>query len=235
MSEMKDFVYQTARMLPAILLLDTSASMFENNKIGAMNSAVRDMLASFKSYSNTIASISIAIITFGGSSARVHLPMTAIDDLDLTAFQDMEAHGMTPMGEAVSIAKTMIEDKEQIPSRAYRPTVVLVSDGMPNDRWEAPMDEFKSDGRSAKCYRMAMGIGVDHGSDPYNVLLRFTGDAEQIFDASDATEIGKFFRYVTMSTTSRIKTADPNHIPSMEEVFSQPESESGEVDDDFPF
>ena len=142
---------------------------------------------------------------------------------------------MTPMGEAVSIAKTMIEDKEQIPSRAYRPTVVLVSDGMPNDRWEAPMDEFKSDGRSAKCYRMAMGIGVDHGSDPYNVLLRFTGDAEQIFDASDATEIGKFFRYVTMSTTSRIKTADHNHIPSMEEVFSQPESESGEVDDDFPF
>ena len=87
MSEMKDFVYQTARMLPVILLLDTSASMFENNKIGAMNSAVRDMLASFKSYSNTIASISIAIITFGGSSARVHLPMTAIDDLDLTAFR----------------------------------------------------------------------------------------------------------------------------------------------------
>lgn len=191
MSEMKDFVYQTARTLPVILLLDISGSMFENNKIGAMNSAVRDMLTSFKNYSNTIASISTAIITFGGSSARVHLPMTVVDELDLTALQDMDAHGMTPMGEAISIAKAMIEDKEQIPSRAYRPTVVLVSDGMPNDCWETPLDEFKSDGRSAKCYRMAMGIGVDRGSDAYDVLKRFTSDEEQVFDASDAAEISK--------------------------------------------
>ena len=235
MSEMKDFVYQTARPLPVILLLDTSGSMFENNKIGAMNSAGRDMLTSFKSYSNTIASISTAIITFGGSSAHIHLPMTAIEELDLTAFQDMEASGMTPMGEAISIAKAMIEDKEQIPSRAYRPTVVLVSDGMPNDRWEEPLEKFKSDGRSAKCYRMAMGIGVDRGSDAYDVLKRFTSDEEQVFDASDATEIGKFFRYVTMSTTSRIKTANPNLIPNKEEVFSQSESEDDEIDDDFPF
>ena len=85
MSEMKDFVYQTARTLPVILLLDISGSMFENNKIGAMNSAVRDMLTSFKNYSNTIATISTASITFGGSSARVHLPMTVVDELDLTA------------------------------------------------------------------------------------------------------------------------------------------------------
>lgn len=235
MSEMKDFVYQTARTLPVILLLDTSGSMNENNKIGAMNSAIRDMLISFKRFSNTIASISTAIITFGGASANVHLPMTAVDELDLVAFQDMEARGMTPMGEAISIAKSMIEDKEQIPSRAYRPTVVLVSDGMPNDRWEVPLEEFKADGRSAKCYRMAMGIGVDRGSDAYDVLKSFTSDEEQVFDASDATEISKFFRYVTMSTTSRIKTANPNLVPSMEEVFAQPEVESNEVDDDFPF
>lgn len=235
MSEMKDFVYQTARTLPVILLLDTSGSMYENNKIGAMNSAVRDMLSSFKHYSNSIASISTAIITFGGSSARIHLPMTAIDELDLDAFQDMEADGMTPMGEAISIAKAMIEDKEQIPSRAYRPTVVLVSDGMPNDHWESPLDEFKSGGRSAKCYRMAMGIGVERGSDAYDVLNRFTSDVEQVFDASDAVEIGKFFQYVTMSTTSRLKTANPNHVPSMEEVFSEPEVDSEEADDDFPF
>ena len=48
MSEMKDFVYQTARTLPVILLLDTSGSMSDNNKIGAMNSAVRDKQAAFR-------------------------------------------------------------------------------------------------------------------------------------------------------------------------------------------
>lgn len=51
----------------------------------------------------------------------------------------------------------------------------------------------------------------------------------------EGVEFSKFFRYVTMSTTSRIKTANPNLIPSMEEVFSQAEAESGEIDDDFPF
>lgn len=235
MSEMKDFVYQTARTLPVILLLDTSGSMSDNNKIGAMNSAVRDMLTSFKRYSNSIASISTAIIVFGGTSAHIHLPMTAIDELDLDALQDMEADGLTPMGDAISIAKAMIEDKEQIPSRAYRPTVVLVSDGRPNDQWKGPLDVFMSEGRSAKCYRMAMGIGVECGSEAYDVLKRFTSDAEQVFDASDAAEIGKFFQYVTMSTTARIKTANPNHVPSMEEVFAEPEIDSDEADDDFPF
>lgn len=235
MSEMKDFVYQTARTLPVILLLDTSGSMFENNKIGVMNSAVRDMLASFKNCSNTIASISVAIITFGGPSASIHLPMTAVDMLDLDALQDMDAYGMTPMGEAISIAKSIIEDKEQIPSRSYRPTVVLVSDGMPNDAWETPLEEFKSSGRSAKCYRMAMGIGVERGSDAYGVLKSFTSDEEQVFDASNAAEINKFFRYVTMSTTSRIRTANPNLVPSMEKVFSTPENIDIEDDDDFPF
>ena len=133
------------------------------------------------------------------------------------------------------VAKAMIEDKEQIPSRAYRPTVVLVSDGRPNDQWKGPLDVFMSEGRSAKCYRMALGIGVERGSEAYDVLKRFTSDVEQVFDASDAAEIGKFFQYVTMSTTARIKTANPNHVPSMEEVFAEPEIDRDEADDDFPF
>jgi uncharacterized protein YegL len=59
------------------------------------------------------------------------------------------------------MAKAMIEDKDVVPSRAYRPTVVLVSDGGPNDAWEKPLNAFISDGRSAKCDRMAMAIGAD--------------------------------------------------------------------------
>jgi uncharacterized protein YegL len=69
--------------------------------------------------------------------------------------------GMTPLGTALQMAKAMIEDKDVVPSRAYRPTVVLVSDGGPNDAWEKPLNAFISDGRSAKCDRMAMAIGAD--------------------------------------------------------------------------
>lgn len=236
MSELKDFVYQTARTLPVILLLDTSGSMSENSKIDVMNSAVRDMLKNFKRFSNTVASISVAIITFGGTSAKVHLPITAMEELNLDAFQDMTANGSTPMGDAITKAKEIIEDKEQIPSRAYRPTVVLVSDGMPNDRWQQPLQQFSGEGRSAKCYRMAMGIGVGQSGTAYQVLKEFATDPEQVFGAEDAAEISKFFQYVTMSTTSRIRTANPNLIPTMDEVLAQPEAggDSGD-EEDFPF
>ena len=40
---------------------------------------------------------------------------------------------MTPMGTALKMAKDMIDDKQETPSRIYRPAVVLVSDGAPND------------------------------------------------------------------------------------------------------
>ena len=235
MSEMKDFVYQTARTLPVILLLDCSGSMELNNRIGVMNQAVREMLESFQSASNTVASISVAIITFGGVHAEVHLPVTAVDEMDLDSLQDMKADGMTPLGDAISKAKEMIENKEQIPSRAYRPTVVLVSDGNPNDQWEEPRRAFNEEGRSSKCYRMAMGIEVEKGTEAYDVLKRFASDKEQVFDGADAAEIARFFRYVTMSTTSRIKTANPNEIPSKEQVFSQPDLGDDDDDDDFPF
>jgi len=64
------------------------------------------------------------------------------------------------MGMALRMAKDLIEDKEIIPSKGYRPAVVLVSDGAPNDDWEGPMNDFISGGRSSKCERFAMAIGI---------------------------------------------------------------------------
>ena len=40
------------------------------------------------------------------------------------------------MGSAFTIAHQLLEDREAIPSRAYRPALVLVSDGLPTDDGE---------------------------------------------------------------------------------------------------
>jgi uncharacterized protein YegL len=95
----------------------------------------------------------------------------------------MNARGNTPLGAALNITKKMIEDKEQIPSRAYRPTVVLVSDGDPNDAWQEPLQRFMTEGRSAKCYRMAMGIGAGSAGRSYEILKSFVSNGEQVFSA----------------------------------------------------
>ena len=214
MEELNQFTYQTPKTLPVVLLLDTSGSMHENGKIAVLNSAVNEMLTSFKNLDATNASISVSIITFGGNAqiCQELKPVSEIGEIN------MVASGMTPMGGAVRLAKEMIENKEIITSRTYRPTVVLVSDGMPNDSWADAIDLFKNDGRSAKCYRMAMGIGVEEGTTEHKVLENFISNEERVYSAEDASNIRKFFKYVTMSVTSRTRSQNPNIVPKKEEI-----------------
>ncbi len=226
-NDFNNVLYQEPRVIPVILLLDSSGSMAENGKIDVLNSAVRSMLDSFKNSANSIAAIKIAVIAFGGSCATVitkdkndNSAIIQYADEVLDNYVELQAYGMTPMGNAFALAKNLIEDKDKIPSRCYRPYVVLVSDGMPNDNWEHSLNEFTNAGRSAKCYRMSMGIGVNKGTDEYLVLEKFASNKEAVFEASDANGISKFFRFVTMSTTARAYSSNPNAIPEIESIKS---------------
>ncbi|GAB6091564.1 vWA domain-containing protein [Spirochaeta dissipatitropha] len=199
------FTVTKARPIPVILLLDGSGSM-HGEKITALNKAVHEMIESFKGESQKETEIQVAVITFGGD-VKLSLPLTSVAEISNPMLQ---ANGGTPMGAALAMAKAMIEDKETIPSKGYRPTVVLVSDGMPNDSWEQAMHEFISSGRSSKCDRMAMAIGNDGGED---VLKKFLhGTENRLFYAGDASSIHQFFRQVTMSVSVRSKSADPNKL-----------------------
>ncbi len=239
MEMMGDFIYTEAKPLPVILLLDTSGSMSRDDNIGTMNRAVREMLMDFKSAANSEASISVAIVVFGHKTG-IYMPLTDIKDIDVESIS-MTADGMTPLGLALDITKKMIEDKTQIPSRAYRPTVVLVSDGEPNDEWQGPLDRFMNEGRSSKCYRMAMGIGAGSQGRSYDILRSFISNGEYVFSASDANGISKFFQYVSMSTTGRATSANPNLIPKAASVLKLESGGAGTVssgesqsDDDIP-
>jgi uncharacterized protein YegL len=199
------FIVPTAKPLPIVLLLDTSGSMF-GSKINNLNQAVRDMLANFAQEEKMETEIHVSIITFG-EQVNLHLsvPFTKASEVN---WIDLDANGMTPMGTALQMAKAMIEDKNVTPGRAYRPTVVLVSDGQPNDDWEKPLDDFIHDGRSSKCDRMALAIGADADR---SVLTRFVeGTGNPLFEANQAPKIHEFFKRVTMSVTMRTKSKNPN-------------------------
>ncbi|MDR2755950.1 MAG: VWA domain-containing protein [Planctomycetaceae bacterium] len=197
------FTVPTAKPLPVILLLDVSSSM-SGSKIDNLNKAVQEMLNSFAQEEKMETEILVSIITFG-AQVFLHTPLTKASEV---RWKTMIADGMTPMGTALKMAKAMIEDKNEIPPRAYRPTVVLVSDGQPNDDWENPLDDFINNGRSAKCDRMAMAIGIDAD---HTVLTRFVeGTMNPLFSANQASKIHEFFKRVTMSVTMRTKSKKPN-------------------------
>lgn len=203
-----------AKPLPVVLLLDTSSSMNaggEQSKIAELDSAVRDMIKDFAHEEQLETEIQVSVITFGYDGVKLALPYTNASKVEM---KKLEAQGNTPMGTAIRMAKDMIEDKETTPSRAYRPLVILCSDGAPNDDWEAPMDNFIKDGRSSKCDRMAMAIGSDANE---AVLKRFIeGTENPLFYAKDASSMHKFFKFVTMSVATRSHSQNPNVIMKIE-------------------
>ncbi len=209
------FTAPKAKPLPVILLLDVSGSMI-GEKIRNLNDAVRDMLNTFSDTENSETEIHVAIITFG-AQVKLHQSLASASAVH---WQDLSADGMTPLGTALQMAKALIEDKDIIPSRAYRPTVVLVSDGGPNDAWEKPLNAFISDGRSAKCDRLAMAIGADADE---VVLGKFIeGTSNQLFYAENAKQLRDFFKFVTMSVTIRTKSQTPNNVPEASTIDIQP-------------
>ena len=210
MATLKEFTVASARPLPVVLLADVSGSMAADGKITALNTAVTEMQAAFAEEDDAQAEIHMAVVTFGGTAA-LHLPLTPASQVQ---WVPMQASGMTPMGAAIDIVTNLIEDRERVPSRAYRPTVVLVSDGLPNDDWKGPLKRFHQSARAAKAQRFALGIGADANHD---VLRTFLGDPEgRVFEAHEAREVRKFFRWVTMSVTSRSRSGQPNLMVNVE-------------------
>ena len=210
---MQQFAVATARPLPVIILADVSGSMTQDNNIGALNAALKDFLNTLSKESRLNAEIQISIITFGGSKAEVHVPLTPAWKINQT--NDLVAAGGTPMGGAFELAVEMIENKDIIPSRAYKPTIVLISDGIPTDNWEASFDKLKNSDRAQKASRMAMAIGT--GADK-NMLKAFVNDLEasEVFEAHNAKEIHRFFRAVSMSVSSRSQSNTPNQLPTVD-------------------
>lgn len=209
---LNEFVKSERRQLPVILLLDVSGSMY-GGKINTLNKAVKEMLESFSGDESTKAEINVGIVTFG-ANVTLNTDITPAKNIN---WIDLEADGLTPLGKALDEAKNLIEDKNKIPSRSYRPTVVLVSDGQPNDDWESKLNSFINDGRTSKCDRWALGIGEDADLD---VLSQFINDREKkVFKAEDASQIIKFFRFITMSTMQRSKSVNPNSVTEEMKAF----------------
>jgi uncharacterized protein YegL len=210
MSRLHEFTMAAARPMPVLILADVSGSMDKDGKIQTLNRAICDMIESFASEEADRAEIHVAVITFGGDSARMHLALTPATD---ARWADMSASGKTPMGSALSMATALLEDRAAVPSRAYRPTIIVVSDGRPTDEWKAPLEQLLNSQRASKAERFGMLIGAE---DDEGVLQAFVGSEQPVIHASDARRMRQFFRLVTMSVTSRSRGPNPNSVSRLD-------------------
>jgi uncharacterized protein YegL len=183
-----------SRSLPVVLLLDTSGSMREEDKIEVLNDSVTEMVEELTEVDAGHGFITLSIITFGGESANLVTNNVPVADIE---YSSLKANGRTPMGDALRIARGLIEDREAFPSRSFLPTLALVSDGIPTDpSWEPELERLLQSERGEKATRFALAIGADADRD---LLARFSGG--EVHEASDAAQIRNFLRFVTTTIT----------------------------------
>lgn len=210
MTGLKQFQMNVARPLPVIVLADVSGSMVSDGKIEALNAALRDMISTFAEQSRLRAEIHVGLITFGGESAKAHLPLAPAHQI--VRLGPLQAEGRTPMGHAFELATSLLEDKDVIPSRAYRPVLVLVSDGHATDDWKEAFRCLQGSERAEKAARYAMAIGADADE---TMLMSFANDPEApLFKANNARDIQRFFRAVTMSVSVKSQSPNPDKTTS---------------------
>lgn len=220
---LNSYVAREPRPLPIFVLADTSGSM-RGEKINELNLALREMLNTLNAADDIRGKFQLSVIAFGGD-VKVLQPLADIEGLILT---ELSAAGNTPMGQAFEMVREMIEDRNVVSSRAYTPTIVLISDGLPTDcteemyrrksyfDWE-PLVDLHNGERSSKCQRMALGIGEDADID---MLKSFIDNPEiPVIKTKDASGITKFFRWVTMSTVARMTSINPNEISVVAPMF----------------
>ena len=173
--ELEKYITNTGRPLPVFLLLDVSGSM-SGTKIDTLNQCVKEMIKDFQNERMSEVALKLCVITFGGSGAQLHTPLSLLKDVE---FSDLTASGNTPMGAALTMASNIINDKEQVSGKGYRPIVVLVSDGYPNDSWESPLEEFVNGKRTSKCEKWALGIGDGYDGNMLQKLLMIKNKCQE--------------------------------------------------------
>lgn len=217
MSSLSEFSVSTARPLPVVVLADASGSMAQNDKIASLNEAVREMIASFAEMDEARVEIHVAVIAFGGAGARIHLPLQVAHE---ARWEPLVAEGKTPLGQAIALATTMIEDRALLPRRSYCPTIVLVSDGIPTDEWREPLQALKAAARGGRAHRVAMAIGADAQAQVLEGFVDGASDRNFIFRAADARDIRRFFRWVTLSTQQQSRGPNPNQHSGWEPALA---------------
>lgn len=226
---LNSYVAREPRALPIFVLADASGSMY-GEKINELNLALREMMNALNNVDDIRGKFQLCVISFGGE-VKVVQPLADIDGMIIP---ELIASGNTPMGKAFEFVKEMIEDRNVVSSRAYSPTIVLISDGLPTDcseeicnskhydNWE-PLNNLHSGERSAKSQRLALGIGADAD---YGMLKKYINNSEiPVIKANDAAGITKFFRWVTMSTVARMNSINPNVTSTIAPIFNMDEED----------
>ena len=189
----------TAPRCPVVLLLDTSGSMW-GNAINELNAGLKQFIQETANDEAASMSVELEVITFD-SYANVVMPFTPISDVEQNP-SPLVANGMTAMGAGLALAYKDLQERRKLYSdngiSAYKPWVILMTDGGPNDEWQESARKMRELGERGEIQYIGLEIGdsVDH-SNMLSILPANPGPVKL-----KGLRFKQFFKWLTDSFSS---------------------------------
>jgi uncharacterized protein YegL len=180
------------RPLHFIWILDCSGSM-QGRKVQSLNAAIHHVIPQMREAARTNPGVQVLmrVITFS-QGARWHIAQpTPVEQFDWT---DVSAEGHTDMGQALMLAAEALRTPP-MPESGLSPVLVLVTDGMPTDDFNAGLKALMAQRWGEKAVRVGIAIG---GDADHHTLEKFIGNPElEPLDANDSAALVTFIRWVS--------------------------------------
>jgi uncharacterized protein YegL len=152
-----EFAENPEPRVPCVLIVDTSTSM-QGPRIDELNKGLKSYQQELLADPLASKRVEVAIVTFGGRVSRL-VEFTTAPDFHPPTLLPI---GGTPMGEAITTALDMIEERKRSYREHgiayYRPWAFLITDGEPNDHWKPVVSRVHSGEQSKSFSFFAVGV-----------------------------------------------------------------------------
>lgn len=193
--------------LNLLFVIDNSGSM-SGEKLGAVNNAIRDVMAIMPEIQEDTsdAEIKISALKFSDKASWVYSEPKSVSDFK---WNDISSEGGTNLSAAYDELGRWLCKKEkggQMPDLGgVAPIIILMTDGLPTSYdWEKHLETLKRKGwfRVALKYALAIQIDTDEAMD---VLNKFTGNPETVLKVYTAEALRKVIKVIAV-TASKVKS-----------------------------
>ena len=161
-----NFVNNSAPRCPVFLLVDTSISM-DGEPINELNAAIRQFVFDLQNDEIASSSVELEIISFD-NKANIVIPCTPISELkDIPV---LTTDYCTCLGKGLNLVVNELHKRRSFYKRqgisSYKPWVILMTDGAPNDNWGQPAAEMRNLAENHKIWYLGVEIGpeADHNT-----------------------------------------------------------------------
>lgn len=205
------------RQMVLFFVVDTSGSM-QGTKIGAVNTAIREVLPELKDAGGSDIDLKVACLTFSSGCKWMYSTPIASDSFQWT---NVDADGVTDLGTACRELNDKLSKNGflKAPSGSVAPVIFLLSDGEPTDDFESGINLLQQNNWFKHGIKVAVAIGDDANKD---VLAKFTGNIEAVITVHTPEALRKWIRKVSITSSqigSRSQPVSDGQLPSKQETM----------------